>query len=160
MELIDGQVYRITTQYSGLAIDVRDSSTDDDVPVVQNPVNLFNTSQHWAARRRVNNQFQLVNVNSGKSLSVYYGKTDPGTKLVQYESHGWNDQLWTVNFGETALTAIATVLAAKLCIDVPAATIAWDTQLELWPPNGIGGSAADNQAFIFTPLNEYVNLGQ
>ena len=93
MALIDGQAYRITTEWSGLAIDVRDSSTDDDAPVVQNPVNAPNTSQHWVAREHPSNQFELVNVNSGKSLSVYYGKTDPGTKLVQYDSHGWTDQI-------------------------------------------------------------------
>ena len=154
MPLIDGQAYRITTLWSGLAIDVRDSSTDDDAPVVQNPVNAPNPSQHWVARAHLNNQFELVNVNSGKSLSVYYGKTDPGTTLVQYDSHGWNDQLWAVNFlGDTALTPIITALSNSLVIDVPGATVAWDTQLELWPPNGGGSAVAGNQDFIFTPLN-------
>ncbi len=133
------------------------SSTDDDIPVVQNPVNLFNTSQHWAARRRVNNQFQLMNSAAGKPRSSPLCQ-DTGTKLVQYESHGWNDQLWTVNFGETALTVIATVLAAKVTSTSPPRPSP-GTSTSNQPPNGIGGSAADNQAFIFTPLNEYVNLG-
>lgn len=45
MQLINGQAYRITTSWSSLALDVRDSSTDNDAPVVQNPVNAPNMSQ-------------------------------------------------------------------------------------------------------------------
>ena len=56
MQLINGQAYRMTTSWSSLALDVRDSSTDNDAPVVQNPVNAPNMSQGWVAYEHPNNQ--------------------------------------------------------------------------------------------------------
>jgi ricin-type beta-trefoil lectin protein len=163
MQITNGQAYRITTSWSSLALDVRDSSTDNDAPVVQNPVNLPNTSQGWVVYEHPNNQWELVNVNSDKSLSAYYGKSDAGTPLVQYDRHGWNDQLWTIdviNEDDGNWTAfITTVLTFQplTVVDVPGATIAWDTQLELWPRKVQiampGVPATANQQFRFTPVN-------
>ena len=65
-----------------------------------------------------------------------------------------------INESDTNWTAfIVTVLTFQplTVIDVPGATIAWDTQLELWPQKTQLASpsfpATANQQFRFTPVN-------
>ena len=158
----DGQVYRITAVFNGLALDVRDSSTEPDAPVVQNPVNLDSTSQQWGVQVLGDQTISLLNITSGMALSVYYGKTEPGAVLVQYPNHTWSDQRWTLaSTGDDAagIAAIHSTLN-NLLIDVPGGTVIWNTQLDLWPPSGgpmpNGGTyLGANQAFLFTFVGSF-----
>lgn len=94
--------------------------TDDDVPIIQDQSDgpyPARTEQMWRfipqqGPGHVQNTdtpggvvaipsgativYQVMNVKSGKCLSVSYNGTTVGTGLVQYDCHAWPDQLWAV----------------------------------------------------------------
>src|SRR3954451_7302899 len=140
---------RITTAYTGLAMDVEAASGDDDAKVVQNPVNIGSASQAWQFLQQPNGSYELRNANSGKCLSVYYNSTAAGAKLVQYDCHGWTDQQWQLAGMGGPTLAIQSVLSSYR-VDVPGGTIAWNTQLQQWPSYR---GYEPNQWFYLTPVN-------
>jgi len=145
----NGESYRITTAYTGLAMDVEAASGDDDAKVVQNPVNIGSASQAWQFLQQPNGSYELRNANSGKCLSVYYNSTAAGAKLVQYHCHGWTDQQWQLAGMGGPTLAIQSVLSSYR-VDVPGGTIAWNTQLQQWPSYR---GYEPNQWFYLTPVN-------
>ncbi|MCW2675191.1 MAG: Endo,4-beta-xylanase precursor [Modestobacter sp.] len=145
--------YRITTAGSSLALDVQDSATTDDTPVVQNPVNVGSRSQAWQTLLQSNGNYELVNANSGMCLSVYYAQTTAGAPLVQYDCHGYTDQQWKINGPNSTGDFSFQSALDNFYVDVPGGSVAWNTQLDLWPGSGPGGTPAVNQLFLMLPVS-------
>jgi hypothetical protein len=136
--------YRLTTAWS-LAMDV--DSSDDDAPVIQRGVD-GSFSQEWSFLRQSNGTYEVVNASTGKCLSLYYGRTNQGAPLVQYDCHGWSDQQWRIiPLSRGGVSFELQSAASGYYVDVPGGTPVWGTQLDVWSLN-----LSLNQAWVLTPL--------
>jgi hypothetical protein len=151
-EIISGDYYRITGGSSGLAIDVRSSSTANDAEVVQREVDLESTSQAWRALRQ-SDGYEFRNANSGKCLSVSENSEAAGAHLLQRNCDGSAGQLWRVRAGDVDPTAGFQSVLSGHYIDVPGNTQAEDTLLELQPGNADGGNPGASQSFYMVRVD-------
>jgi hypothetical protein len=128
------RIYRIMTA-NGLALDVQGASTADDAPVIQWGVN-GGLNQEWKFVPSFGtDRYQIVNVNSGKCLSVYYNSGSAGANLVQYTCHDWLDQRWAFHADVFGLVSFQST-SSGLYASVPADTPQWGKQLIQWPDSG------------------------
>ena len=56
-------------------------------------------NQRWRGRGP-NNNFELVNVNSGKCLDVLGGGNANNTNIVQFDCNGGTNQRWFIGFAQ------------------------------------------------------------
>jgi hypothetical protein len=151
-EITSGDYYRITGGSSGLAIDVRSSSTANGAEVVQRPVDIDSRSQDWRALEKGSN-YEFRNAKSGKCLVVHLNDKAAGAHLSQYTCDGSAGQLWTLRAGDVDPTAgFESVLSGRY-IDVPGNTQAPNTWLELQPGNGGGGKPGASQSFYMVRVD-------
>ena len=151
-EITSGDYYRITGGSSGLAIDVRSSSTANDARVVQREVDLESESQAWRALRQ-SDGYEFRNANSGKCLSVAGNSNAAGAHLSQRDCNGTDGQLWRVHAGDVDPTAGFESVLSGHFIDVPGNTQAENTLLELQPGNADGGNPGASQSFYMVRVD-------
>jgi hypothetical protein len=146
------QMYRITTLNS-LALDVEGASMADDARVIQWGVKPSGPNQLWNFVPQGDATYEIVNVNSNKCLSVYYDGRFAGAGLVQYDCHGWSDQLWEVSFpyGDGSTVKLKAV-SSGMFADVPGDSNSWGTQIVQWNDRLV----LPQQSFILTPLPQQV----
>jgi hypothetical protein len=128
-------IYRLTTPNS-LGLAVANDSMADDAPVVQNALDVFALSQDWSFLPQAGGSYEMINLNSGKCLSVYGNSTAPGTGLVQYACHGWADQQWKLMRGANGDIQSWVSVSSGLAMDVPGSSPRQGLQLQQWPYNG------------------------
>jgi len=85
--------YEIKNVASGLALDVRESSTSVGAQITQQTFTGA-TSQQWTLIRDGQN-VRIVNRNSGQVIGVPAGSHTPGTNTVQWTALGASDQAWS-----------------------------------------------------------------
>jgi Ricin-type beta-trefoil lectin domain-like len=151
-EIVSGDHYRITGGSSGLAVDVRSSSTAEDAVVVQREVDLESRSQAWRALRQPDG-YELRNAHSGRCLSVAGDSVDAGAELVQRTCDDSAGQRWRVRAGDVDPTAGFESALSGDFIDVPGNTQDEDTLLELQPGNGDGGGPGASQSFYMVRVD-------
>jgi hypothetical protein len=139
-------IYRITSYWTSLALDVQGGSLANEAAVIQWGVN-GGRNQEWRFVA-VGNAYEIVNYNSGKCLTVQGNVATAGARLVQYGCAGASNQLWWVMIGSIGDVSIQSVLSG-LYVDVPGGSVTWGTQLIQWYGSS-GGSL--NQAFRLTLL--------
>jgi hypothetical protein len=151
-DIVSGDHYRITGGSSGLAIDVRSSSTADDASVVQREVDLASRSQAWRALRK-GDGYEFRNANSGKCLSVAGNSKAAGAHLVQRDCDDSAGQLWRMRAGEVDPTAGFQSALSGHYIDVPGNTQTPDTLLEMQPGNAGGDNPGSSQSFYMVRVD-------
>jgi hypothetical protein len=87
--------YKITSRFSGKALDVAGASTENGANI-----------QVWSYGGGSNQQFDIEDIgngyysiraaHSGKSIDVYRRCTEPGCRIVQWEYHGDGNQQWQI----------------------------------------------------------------
>jgi ricin-type beta-trefoil lectin protein len=104
--------------------------------------------------------YEVVNIQDNeRCLSVYYDSRDAGGKIVLYDCHGWDDQLWMISKknGHYFFRAVS----SGYYLDLPYDSGYWGTQLNQQTPNCFcsGDNATGNEQFdlvVFnTPLENY-----
>lgn len=119
----NGDIIRIVSAYSGLAIEERDDGyvqAGDDDSAYQYWQIEYDNGLHksftftnlrsgkklsdggsglWKAVPQDNGGYALVNVGTGKALDVYGNSRDEGTTVGTYELSGNANQCWNFNFG-------------------------------------------------------------
>ena len=112
-------VYTLASGASGKCVDVVGASLDNSALLVQLACNAAAADQQWKAVAGTGNQFNVVNVNSGRCIDVPSGTTTSGTQLQQY---GCGDgtktnQLWTFTASSAASGKyLVKSVASGLCV--------------------------------------------
>lgn len=89
-----GKTYKITSKYSGKALDVADSSTSDGGNVQQWSYTGGN-NQRWKAELLSDGYYKITNINSGKVLDAAGPSTADGANIQQWTSTGADNQLFS-----------------------------------------------------------------
>jgi hypothetical protein len=79
-----------------MVLDVTGGSRDNGANVQQYPWN-GGANQRWRGRGP-NNNFELVNVNSGKCLDVQGSGNVNNTNIIQYDCNGGSNQRWFIGY--------------------------------------------------------------
>ena len=144
------KTYRITTSTS-LALDIAGASRGDGAPLIQWGIN-GGANQQWRFVPLGGTYYEIVNVNSGKCLTVPGGSLTPGTGIVQWTC-GRAGQTWLGSFlswGTASSYQVVTFTLgnSEIAMDVPGGSGLWGTQLATWYENGLA-----NQSLFLTPLS-------
>ncbi|UXY24185.1 RICIN domain-containing protein [Streptomyces cynarae] len=77
----------------------------------------------------------LTNAGSSLLMDVASGSTTSGTKIIQWQSNGGDNQKWTLNrVADNVYTLVS--VKSGLCLDVPGKSTAENVQLQQWTCNG------------------------
>lgn len=92
-----GEKYKIISAESGMALSVKDGSTQDGANIQQENYTGAE-SQQWEFKYLGDGKYNIINVKSGKGLDVADGGTSNGTNIQQYsvDNGGNNNQKWVV----------------------------------------------------------------
>ena len=142
--------YTITNVNSGKALDVRNGSAGNNAVVQQYAANNTN-AQHWFIRDS-GAGYYLQSALGNWVLDLSGGSTANGTAIRLYTPNGTAAQLFALSSSEVNIPtdAPATIRSAKntgLVFDVPGASTANGTQIQLYTSNG-----SNAQKFRFTTV--------
>lgn len=131
--------YSITNVNSGKALDVRNGSAGNNAVVQQYTANNTN-AQHWFIRDS-GVGYYLQSALGNWVLDLSGGSTANGTAIRLYAPNGTAAQLFVVSSSEVSVPvdAPSTIKSAKntgLVFDVPGASTANSTQIQLYASNG------------------------
>jgi arabinogalactan endo-1,4-beta-galactosidase len=91
---IDGEVYYVVNQLSGLQADLNNNSKTSGDHIVQQPRTFTNTSQRWAFTKLTGGSWQIGNILNGLCLD---SATISGVVyVVQNPCAGYSTQQWTL----------------------------------------------------------------
>ena len=99
---------QIKNRLSGLCLDVENNSTAAGAFIVQNPCDVNDPAQHWIVTKVAqvfspNGGYRrYTNKNSGLVMDIAGASTTNNARLVQYFSHGGDNQLFQQVFAEAA----------------------------------------------------------
>jgi fibronectin type 3 domain-containing protein len=85
--------FLLVAKHSGKAVDLKEASTADGKPVVQNAISGAN-NQYWTFTRVENGYYAIVNAYSGKALEVSGGSTGNSAEINQSAYTGEAHQQW------------------------------------------------------------------
>lgn len=96
--IISGETYKITSAESGLALSVKDNSTENGANIQQETYVEGNESQQWVLNYLGDGLYSIINKKSGKGLDVADGSTSNGANIQQYAfgNGGNNNQKWVI----------------------------------------------------------------
>eukprot|EP00659_Diplonema_papillatum_P009332 gene9332-14467_t len=115
----DGEYY-VLNEFSGKALDVKDSSKDSVADVVV--TDLTNSkSQRWTFDKLSDGSYSIINVNSGLGLDVARGSDDDGGNIIQYKFSGAQNQKFKVEEKSDGSVVLYTKHANK-----PVQVYAWE----------------------------------
>jgi len=143
--LVDGVVYRITNQYTGLVVDVADVSKQAGAQVHQWEY-AGGANQQWRAVDKGAGQWSFVSVNSGLCLSVKGDLLQKGQGIVQAacsDSHP-SQRLRLAWLGGNAFNLVFNQNGQ--CLDDNNWSTGNGAWLEQWP---CGNPVQANQAWLF-----------
>jgi hypothetical protein len=126
----------------GQVLDVSGASLDDGAPVIQYTLN-GGANQQWMNIPTDNGWYEIVNVNSGKCLTVDHVDGVQGRGLIQWPCQGGAGQQWYQQSG--GYQYIWNRNSGQV-VDIPGASILIGKQLEQWGANG-----GWNQYFTTSP---------
>lgn len=131
--------YKIENVTSGLALGVQGNSTDNAVPVVQNP-DTGDPSSSWTFVQRSNGYYEITNSRSGQTLNVAAASGKPGAPVVQWPAgsiHEGNDQWKPIRNSDGTYSFYNR--NSKMALDNPAGSTTAGTQLIQWTANHTDG---------------------
>jgi arabinogalactan endo-1,4-beta-galactosidase len=135
---VNGEVYYVLNQLSGLQADLNSNSTTSGDHIVQQPQTFTNTSQRWTFTHS-GGFWQISNVRNSLCLE------SAGGLVVQNPCVGSNAQLWTLaptNSGYYTITNLGT----NLVIDVP--SVSGGASLD---QTALSGNATQSQQWLLRP---------
>lgn len=96
--ITSGETYKITSAESGLALSVKDNSTENGANIQQETYVEGNESQQWVLNYLGDGLYSIINKKSGKGLDVADGSTSNGANIQQYAfgNGGNNNQKWVI----------------------------------------------------------------
>lgn len=153
--------YSITNVNSGKALDVRNGSAGNNAVVQQYTANNT-TAQHWFIRDS-GVGYYLQSALGNWVLDLSGGSTANGAAIRLYTPNGTAAQLFVVSSSEVSVPvdAPSTIKSAKntgLVFDVPGASTANSTQIQLYTSNGSNAqryrfTSAGNATYRITNVN-------
>ncbi len=145
-KLSSGQIYRVISVNSSLALDVVGISTADGAPVQQwSYWNALN--QRWQFSPNSDGTYQMISVNSGKCLDVAGASKAEGTHLQQWDCNGGANQAWkAVLVGNSAYELVS--VNSGLALDVIGVSKDGGALLQQWPYWG-----GANQQWLIQPVD-------
>ncbi|HEY1262564.1 MAG TPA: glycosyl hydrolase 53 family protein [Terriglobales bacterium] len=136
---IDGEIYYVLNQFSGLQVDLVANSTSTGDPVVQQTRTFTNTSQRWTFTQVSGGFWQITNVRNRLCLE------DSGGSVVQESCSGSAAQQWTLTPSASGYYTISN-RSTSLLIDVPSAA-GGAALIETAP----GAATAQSQLWLLRP---------
>lgn len=137
---IDGEVYYVVNQLSGLQVDLNSNSTTAGDHLVQQPRAFTDTSQRWAFAKLSGGSWQISNVRNGFCL-----ESASGFVVQNPCASGNSAQQWTLTPTNNGYYAISNVGANQL-IDVPSAAAGATLS-----QTALSGSATQSQQWLLRP---------
>ncbi|AQR93159.1 RICIN domain-containing protein [Clostridium saccharoperbutylacetonicum] len=134
-----GKTYKITSKYSGKALDVKDSSTLDGGNVQQWSYTGAD-NQLWRAELLSDGYYKLTNISSGKVLDVAGPSTIDGANVQQWTFTGGDNQKWSI-IPVNGYYQIKSKYSDKV-LDVKGPSAEDGANIQQWTATG-----ADNQLF-------------
>jgi hypothetical protein len=107
-------------------------------------------AQRFKLKADAQGYYTLTNVASNLVLDVYDARAANGAALIQWTSHGGNNQKWQLAQNANNSYTISSKLNVGLCIDLPASATAVGTQAALWTK----GAGQANQQFFLNVVSE------
>lgn len=141
----DGTYYVQAAANKNLVISIKDASKDNGANVILY-TNENHDNQKFNIRYLGNGFYQILNINSGKSLDVENSGQTNGTNVLQWEYKGSTNQLWIIRKNsDDSFTILSQV--NNLAMDIN-----WDTRnIQMWEDSG-----DINKKFNLAPLT---NIG-
>ena len=137
---IDGEVYYVVNQLSGLQVDLNSNSTTAGDHLVQQPRAFADTGQRWAFAKLSGGSWQISNVRNGLCL-----ESASGFVVQNPCAAGIGGQQWTLTATNNGYYAISNVGANQL-IDVPSAAAGATLS-----QTALSGSATQSQQWLLRP---------
>jgi arabinogalactan endo-1,4-beta-galactosidase len=142
---IDGEVYYVLSQLSGLQADlIRDSITAGD-HVIQQPRSFTDLAQRWALTRLSSGDWRISNISSGLCFDA--ASVSGVTYVVQNPCTGGATQLWTLTATTNGYYTI-TNKNTGLLMDVFQASLSGGALLDL---SASSGSPTESQQWLLRP---------
>ena len=95
IESVGTNIYKITSAFSGQALDVWGGSMDPGAMIIQWPYG-GGSNQHWYLTSLGSNAYVLKSVLTGQAIDVPGGLKTSNTGLVQWPVNGGENQTWLI----------------------------------------------------------------
>lgn len=142
---INGEVYYVANQLSGLQADLNNNSTTDGDHIVQQPRTFTNTSQRWAFTRLTGGAWQISNIRNG--LCFDSAIVSGVLYVVQNPCTGGPTQEWTLTPTSNGYYTIANV-STGLLMDVFQGSVSGGAFLD---QTASSGTASQSQQWLLRP---------
>lgn len=148
--ITSGETYKITSAESGLALSVKDNSTDDGANVQQENYTEGNESQQWVLKYIGDGMYNIINKKSGKGLDVADGSTSNGANIQQYsvENGGNNNQRWVIFERGNQYTLFPVCGNGTMVADLTSSSHDAGANIQLYTWN-----KSKAQSFVIEPVN-------
>lgn len=148
--ITSGETYKITSAESGLALSVKDNSTENGANIQQETYVEGNESQQWVLNYLGDGLYSIINKKSQKALDIAYGGTTNGTNIQQYafENGGNNNQKWVIFERGNQYTLFPVCGNGTMVADLSSSSHSAGANIQLYSWN-----KTKAQSFIIEPIN-------
>ncbi len=143
----DGTYFIKVFADNSFVISVKGASNKDGANIIIYK-NENHDNQKFNIKYLGNGLYQILNVNSGKSLDVENGGQVKGTNVLQWTYNGGYNQQWVIRKNvDNSYTFLSQ--ANWLALDIDGGTIENDRNIQVWDDNNTNA-----QKFILSPLSQ------
>lgn len=148
--ITSGETYKITSAESGLALSVKDNSTENGANIQQENYVEGNESQQWVLNYLGDGLYSIINKKSKKALDIADGSTTNGTNIQQYafENAGNNNQKWIIFERGNQYTLFPVCGNGTMVADLSSSSHSAGANIQLYSWN-----KTKAQSFIIEPIN-------
>jgi arabinogalactan endo-1,4-beta-galactosidase len=142
---IDGEIYYVENQLSGLQADLNNNSITAGDHIVQQARTFTNTSQRWAFTKLTGGAWQIGNVRNG--LCFDSATTSGVVYVVQNPCTGGATQRWTL---ASTSNGYYTISNSGLLMDLYQSSVSAGTFVDL---TALSGAVTQNQQWLLRPAS-------
>ncbi len=145
--ITSGHIYKVISQNSGKALDVKDVSTADGASLQQWTYG-GGSNQKWRVEDVGGGYYRFTSLNSGKAMEVAGSSTANGATVQQWTWGGGDNQRWSLTLQPDGSYQVLNKHSGK-ALDVRDMSTSDGAGIQQWDWSGSGGS---NQKWLFTDL--------